>query len=210
MNSLPKPERTDRDLLVPAAPFAGGPRAGRRPPGQPDGARTRSRAPGRRPAAAGDTLAQFARFVLVGGTTTVIYAALFLSLSRVAGLAYLPAHVAATTVTTVLANEMHRRLTFRAEDRVSWAAAQWEAGGVSVVGLVATSSALEWLDSVTGTAHPLVQVAVVATVTAAIGCLRFVALRWIFRPAGSADPAASASAWRRLTRPRDATAEFDS
>lgn len=141
-----------------------------------------------------DTFAQFARFVLVGGTTTVIYAALFLSLSRVAGLAYLPAHVAATTVTTVLANEMHRRLTFRAEDRVSWAAAQWEAGGVSVVGLVATSSALEWLDSVTGTAHPVVQVTVVATVTAAIGGLRFLALRWIFRPAGSADPAAPASA----------------
>jgi putative flippase GtrA len=112
----------------------------------------------------------------------------------VAGLAYLPAHVAATTVTTVLANEMHRRLTFRAEDRVSWVAAQWEAGGVSVVGLVATSSALEWLDSVTGTDHPVVQVAVVATVTAAIGVLRFVALRWIFRPGGAADPAAPASA----------------
>jgi putative flippase GtrA len=141
-----------------------------------------------------DTLAQFARFVLVGGTTTVIYAALFLSLSRVAGLSYLPAHVAATTVTTVLANEMHRRLTFRAEDRVSWAAAQWEAGGVSVIGLVATSSALEWLDSVTATVHPVVQVAVVASVTAVIGVLRFVALRWIFRPGGSADPAAPASA----------------
>jgi putative flippase GtrA len=131
-----------------------------------------------------DTFAQFARFVLVGGSTTAVYAVLFLSLSRLAGLSYLPAHVAATTVTTVLANEMHRRLTFRAEDRVSWPAAQWEAGGVSVVGLVATSSALEWLDSVTGTAHPAVQVAVVATVTAAIGCLRFIALRWIFRPTG--------------------------
>jgi hypothetical protein len=35
---------------------------------------------------------------------------------------------------------------------------------------------------------------VVATVTAAIGVLRFVALRWIFRPGGAADPAAPASA----------------
>jgi putative flippase GtrA len=141
-----------------------------------------------------DTLAQFARFVLVGGSTTVVYAVLFLSLSRLAGLSYLPAHVAATAVTTVLANEMHRRLTFRAEDRVSWPAAQWEAGGVSVVGLVATSSALEWLDSVTGTAHPAVQVAVVASVTAVIGALRFIALRWIFRPNEAPDPAAHPSA----------------
>ena len=141
-----------------------------------------------------DTLAQFARFVLVGGTTTAVYAVLCLSLSRVAGLSYLPAHVAATAVTTVLANEMHRRLTFRAEERVSWLTAQWEAGGVSVVGLVATSSALEWLDSVTRTAHPALQVATVATVTAVIGALRFIALRWIFRVGGSADPVAHASA----------------
>ena len=154
MISLPKPERTDRDLLVPAAPFS------RRAPSWS----TTWRTAGRSTTGAAlrvvdrlrrdDTLAQFARFVLVGGTTTVIYAALFLSLSRVAGLDYLPAHVAATTVTTVLANEMHRRLTFRAEDRVSWVAAQWEAGGVSVVGLVATSSALEWLDSVDRHAAP--------------------------------------------------------
>jgi putative flippase GtrA len=141
-----------------------------------------------------DTLAQFARFVLVGGSTTAVYAALFLTLSRLVGLNYLPAHVAATAVTTVLANEMHRRLTFRAEDRVSWLTAQWEAGGVSVVGLVCTSSALEWLDSVTGTTHPVVQVAVVATVTAVIGGLRFVALRWIFRPGEAAKSAAHASA----------------
>jgi putative flippase GtrA len=157
-----------------------------------------------------DTVAQFARFVLVGGSTTVVYATLFLSLSRLVGLSYLPAHVAATVVSTVLANEMHRRLTFRAEERVSWLAAQWEAGGVSVVGLVATSSALEWLDSVTGTAHPAVQVAVVATVTAVIGALRFVALRWIFRPGEAPDATAHASTRGRFTRPRDAAPEVHS
>ena len=141
-----------------------------------------------------DTLAQFARFVLVGGSTTAVYAVLFLSLQGLGGLSYLPAHLAATSVTTVLANEMHRRLTFRAEERVSWLSAQWEAGGVSVVGLVATSSALEWLDSVTETAHPAVQVTVVATVTAVIGTLRFIALRWIFRPQSASDTAVHASA----------------
>jgi hypothetical protein len=88
----------------------------------------------------------------------------------------------ATVASTALANELHRRLTFHAEERVSWLTAQWEAGGVMVIGLIATSTALGWLDSATGTAHPVVQVGVVATVTAVIGALRFVALRWIFRP----------------------------
>ncbi len=126
-----------------------------------------------------DVLAQFARFVLVGGSTTLVYALFFFTLGDYG---YLAAHLASTAASTVLANEMHRRLTFRAEDRVSWLAAQWEAGGVTVIGLVATSTALGWLDSATGSAHPVLQISVVVTVTALIGILRFVALRWIFRP----------------------------
>jgi putative flippase GtrA len=130
-----------------------------------------------------DTPAQFARFVLVGGVTTLVYALFFLSLRD---LGYLPAHLLSTAASTALANEMHRRLTFRAEDRVSWFSAQWEAGGVTVIGLVATSTALGWLDSATGAAPPILQVSVVVAVTALIGVLRFVALRWIFRPHVSA------------------------
>jgi putative flippase GtrA len=130
-----------------------------------------------------DTLAQFARFVLVGGATTVVYAVFFFSLRH---FGYLPAHLMSTAASTALANEMHRRLTFRAEDRVSWISAQWEAGGVTVIGLVATSTALGWLDSATGTAPPALQVSVVVAVTALIGVLRFVALRWIFRPNAAA------------------------
>jgi putative flippase GtrA len=126
-----------------------------------------------------DTLAQFARFVLVGGSTTVVYALFFFALRH---LGYLPAHLMATAASTALANEMHRRLTFRAEDRVTWFSAQWEAGGVTVIGLVATSTALGWLDSVTESTHPILQVSLVVAVTALIGVLRFVALRWIFRP----------------------------
>ena len=126
-----------------------------------------------------DAFAQFTRFVLVGGTSTAFYALLFLSLRSVG---YLPAHVIATVASSVLANELHRRLTFHAEERVSWGTAQLEAGGVSLFGLAATSSALGWLDSAAGAAHPLLQIALVAAVTAAIGLMRFVALRWIFRP----------------------------
>jgi putative flippase GtrA len=132
-----------------------------------------------------DAWAQFARFVLVGGSSTAVYAALFLTLR---GFGYLPAHIVATVASSMLANELHRRLTFHAEERVGWLTAQVEAGGVSLFGLVTTSVALGWLDSAAGDAHPVVQIGLVAAVTAVIGLMRFVALRWIFRPT-VADPA---------------------
>ncbi|WP_040338676.1 GtrA family protein [Candidatus Blastococcus massiliensis] len=125
-----------------------------------------------------DVLAQFARFVLVGGSTTVVYALLFVSLES---MGYLGAHLIATAASTVLANEMHRRLTFHAEDRVGWFTAQWEAGGVTVIGLVATSVTLGWLDTTAAGEHVELQITSVVVVTAIIGLLRFVALRWIFR-----------------------------
>jgi len=132
-----------------------------------------------------DTLGQFARFVLVGGIATLVYAALFVTL-EVFG--YLPAHLAATATSTALANELHRRLTFRAGERVHWFTAQWEAGGVTVIGLLATSTALGVLDSTAGEVGVVVQVSLVMAVTAVIGLMRFLALRWIFRP--QADDAA--------------------
>ena len=126
-----------------------------------------------------DTLGQFARFVLVGGSSTALYALIFLGLE---GLGYLAAHVVATVASSITANEMHRRLTFRAEERVGWLAAQLEAGGVSLFGLVATSVALGWLDATVGSSHPVLQISLVAAVTGFIGLIRFIALRWIFRP----------------------------
>ncbi|MGY1848496.1 MULTISPECIES: GtrA family protein [unclassified Blastococcus] len=126
------------------------------------------------------TSAQFLRFVLVGAVTTVVYAALFVAGH---GWGYLPAHLVATAVSTVLANELHRRRTFHADQRVHWFTAQWEAGGVTVLGLLATSTALGLLDALTDGTHPLLQIATVAGVTAFIGLMRFLALRWIFRPA---------------------------
>ncbi len=127
-----------------------------------------------------DVLAQFARFVLVGGASTAAYTLLFLSLH---GLGYLPANVGATTASSILANELHRRLTFRAEDRVGFWTAQVEAGVVSLFGLAATSLALAWLHAIDVSAPPFLQIALVASVTGAIGLIRFAALRWIFRPA---------------------------
>jgi len=128
-----------------------------------------------------DVLAQFGRFVIVGGVATLAYGLVFLAL---AGLGYLPANLAGSVVSTVLANELHRRLTFRAEDRVTWLTAQVEAGGVAVVGLLATTAALAWVHSADGPVPAALQIAVVMAVTGAIGAVRFVALRWIFRPTG--------------------------
>jgi putative flippase GtrA len=126
-----------------------------------------------------DGLAQFGRFALVGGASTILYGVLYLAFG---GLGYLPAHIAGTVASTVLANELHRQLTFRAEDRVNWLHAQVEAGGVALVGLLASGVALGWLNSSAESAPVALQVALVAAVTGAIGLVRFVALRWIFRP----------------------------
>ena len=131
---------------------------------------------------ADDGLAQFGRFVLVGGASTLLYGVLYLALG---GLGYLPAHVAGTVASTLLANELHRQLTFRAEDRVSWLSAQIEAGGVALVGLLVSGAALGWLNSSAGSAPVAVQITLVAAVTGAIGLVRFAALRWIFRPTGA-------------------------
>jgi putative flippase GtrA len=127
-----------------------------------------------------DVLAQFARFVLVGSVSTAVYALLFLTLH---GFGYLPANVGATVVSSVLANELHRRLTFHADERVGFWTSQVGAGGVSLFGLLATSAALTWLDSAAGSAPVALQIGLVAAVTGGIGLIRFAALRWIFRPA---------------------------
>jgi putative flippase GtrA len=125
-----------------------------------------------------DALAQLIRFALVGGSSTLLYAVLFLVLHPIG---YLTAHVTATVLSSVFANELHRRLTFHADERVTWLRAQWEAGAVSLFGLLATSAALGWLHATASTASPAVQIALVVGVTALIGTIRFIALRWIFR-----------------------------
>jgi putative flippase GtrA len=121
--------------------------------------------------------AQFARFVLVGGISSLLYALLYVLLD---GFGDQPANVVGAIASSVLANELHRRLTFHAGERVSWFAAQWEGGGLALAGMVATALALGWFDSVAGDDGSLADLAVVAVVTGAIGLVRFAALRWVF------------------------------
>ncbi|WP_249522470.1 GtrA family protein [Modestobacter marinus] len=125
-----------------------------------------------------DAGAQFARFVVVGGVSSALYALVFIALQPVGAQ---PANLAGAIASTLLANEMHRRLTFHAGGRVSWFTAQWEGGGLAGIGLVATSLALAGLHTLLGDVGTVVQLCLIAAVTGAIGLIRFVALRsWVF------------------------------
>ena len=126
-----------------------------------------------------DGLAQFGRFVLVGGVSSLLYAVVFLCCRPLGDQA---ANVIGAVFSSILANELHRRLTFRADGRVSWFAAQWEGGSIALVGIVATALALGWFDAVIDADAAWERLLVVGVVTGAIGMLRFVTLRWVFAP----------------------------
>jgi putative flippase GtrA len=126
----------------------------------------------------GDTPpAEFVRFVTVGVISLLVYFGLFLLLrpfgSQVANLT-------GAVVSSVLANELHRRLTFHADQRVGWWTAQWEGGGLAVAGLMATASALAVLEPFVSQAW-WAQVLLIGAVTGTVGLARFVFLRlWVF------------------------------
>jgi putative flippase GtrA len=128
-----------------------------------------------------DAGAQFTRYVVVGGVSSALYALAFIALD---GFGDQPANLVGAIASTLLANEMHRRLTFHAGGKVSWFTAQWEGGGLAAVGLVATSLALAGVHTLIGDVGTALQLCLIAAVTGAIGLVRFVALRsWVFTPA---------------------------
>jgi putative flippase GtrA len=124
-----------------------------------------------------DPAAQLVRFVTVGVISSLVYFSLFLLL-RPLGIQL--ANLTGAVVSSVLANELHRRLTFHAGERVSWWTAQWEGGGLAAAGLIATATALEVLGPVVSDAW-WAQLLLIAAVTGAVGSARFVVLRlWVF------------------------------
>ncbi|GAB4080770.1 GtrA family protein [Modestobacter muralis] len=130
-----------------------------------------------------DARAQFVRFVVVGGVSSALYAVMFIALG---GLGDQTANLVGAIVSTLVANEMHRRLTFHAGQQVSWVTAQWEGGGLAVIGLVATSLALAGVHALIGDVGTVAQLCLIAAVTGAIGLVRFVALRsWVFTSSAS-------------------------
>ncbi|MFI2477574.1 GtrA family protein [Nocardia xishanensis] len=118
--------------------------------------------------------AQLIRFALVGGSSNIAYVLLFIATN---GISPLVANVAGSIVSTVIANEMHRQLTFRAAGRVGWFTAQWEGGGLAVIGLLISTAALAGLGFVAPGLGEIAQAGAVIAIMAAVGVLRFLALR---------------------------------
>jgi len=118
--------------------------------------------------------AQLARFALVGSSSNVLYALAFLTL---ASFGPLLANAVGVITSTALSNELHRRRTFRATDRVHWFTAQWEGSAVAVLGLTLSTAALALLRQLNPTAAGISQALVAIGVSAAVGGLRFLVLR---------------------------------
>ncbi|OYD66636.1 GtrA family protein [Rhodococcus sp. OK302] len=121
---------------------------------------------------------QLIRFALVGGISNILYFGAFLALH---GDGVLLANAVGAVLSTILANELHRRLTFHAADRVHWFTAQWEGGGLALIGLAASSAAISALGFLLPGVSGVLQAGFVIGVSALVGGLRFVALRgWVF------------------------------
>lgn len=118
--------------------------------------------------------AQLIRFALVGGTSNIAYVLLFMAMNDIGPLV---ANVAGSIVSTVIANELHRQLTFRAAGRVGWFAAQWEGGGLALIGLLISTAALAGLEFWAPGLGEIAQTGALIAIMGAVGGLRFLALR---------------------------------
>ncbi|MFI7667483.1 GtrA family protein [Nocardia sp. NPDC049526] len=118
--------------------------------------------------------AQLIRFALVGGSSNVAYILLFMALN---GIGPLVANIAGSIVSTVIANELHRQLTFHAAGRVGWFTAQWEGGGLALIGLLISTAALAGLEFLAPGLGEIAQVGAVVAIMAAVGVMRFLVLR---------------------------------
>ncbi len=122
-------------------------------------------------------LAQLIRFAAVGGASNISYLLLFLGC---AGLGPLAANAAGSIVSTMIANELHRRLTFRAAGRIGWFTAQWQGGGLALLGLLTSTAALAGIEFLAPGLDEITRASLVLAVMAAVGGLRFLALRGLF------------------------------
>ncbi|MBF6182652.1 MULTISPECIES: GtrA family protein [Nocardia] len=122
--------------------------------------------------------AQLIRFALVGGLSNIGYLLLFVALY---GSGAQLANLAGSVVSTAMANELHRRLTFHASERVRWHTAQLEGGALALTGLAITAGAIALLEWTAPQLGGPAQAAAVLGITAGVGTLRFLTLRlWVF------------------------------
>lgn len=122
-------------------------------------------------------LRSLVRFAGVGLAANGSYGLVFLVLGEVLRPGAAVLHVLSTAVSTVVANEMHRRFTFAHGERRSWVRGHGVGTAAAAVGFVATSLALSWWHVVAPGASHVSSVLVVYATTAAVGLGNFLALR---------------------------------
>ncbi|QNG38791.1 hypothetical protein F1C76_21645 [Geodermatophilaceae bacterium NBWT11] len=124
----------------------------------------------------GTTLATCSRFAVVGGVANVVFVAVFLASSQVGGEVQ-TANAIGSLLSAALANELHRRYTFTADQRVRWFRAQTAGIAAALAGLTVTAVALAVLHLVVVDPSRLTSMAVSMALAAGTGLVRFVVLR---------------------------------
>lgn len=124
------------------------------------------------------TAAQFARFTVMGGLANGLYLVIVLLGTAVGAHAQILNAVGLVS-STVLANELHRRYTFRAVGRGTGLAVHLAGSGTAMIGLVASTAALAGYQLVSSQGPPWGAAVVGLTVSAAVGLARFLVLRTV-------------------------------
>ena len=91
-----------------------------------------------------------------------------------------PADLVGSLASTVLADELHRRLTSRAGGHVGWLGAQLQGGDTALAGAAPTALVPGRAGTAVGPTGPATQLLLVTAVTGLVGVGRFVGLRWAF------------------------------
>jgi putative flippase GtrA len=132
-------------------------------------------------------VASFIRFVAFGGGTGLAASGVLLALQQYMSLAM--ANAIVTVVSTVVANELHSRLTFRSGER-GWRM-HFKSTGTVVVSYLFTTTAMMVLHAVSARPSVLTEQAVYLSASGLAGIGRFVALRvYVFATARGESAAA--------------------
>ena len=123
------------------------------------------------------------RFVVAGLLGNVAHAVVFLLLGALTASPATFNNVVAVVVSTLVANELHRRFTFRGARSTSWFKGHGVGGAAAAVGLVLSTAALSAWHHVVPGASEASALVVVYTVTGLVGLTNFLALRSVLRPA---------------------------
>lgn len=125
------------------------------------------------------------RFVVAGLTGNAAHAAVFLALTAWAVVPVVAVNVVAVVVSTLVANELHRRFTFPGARSTSWFRGHGAGGAAAAVGLVLSTAGLAGWRHLAPDAGEVGGLLVVHAVTGLVGLTNFVVLRSVLRPAGT-------------------------